>query len=61
MCQSPGKVENLTFLTQICSKNGFRLGISGNLFRNKIQHLRDLGLEFQKTNVGIKIRQNGQL
>ena len=53
--QLPGKVENSSFLTQICPKNGFRFGISENESQNKNQHPQDLGLKFEKTNIEITI------
>ena len=56
MYQLPGRVENSSFSTQICSKNGFRFGISDNSSQyNKYQHPQDLGLKFEKTNIKIGI------
>ena len=48
-------MENSTFSTKICLKNGFRFGISKNLFQNKNQYPKDLGLKFEKTHVEIRI------
>ena len=55
MYQLPGKVENSSFLTQICPKNGFRFGISEKYSQNKNQHPQDLCLKFEKTNIEIRI------
>ena len=55
MGQFPGKVDNSTFSTKICPKNGFRFEISQKFCQNKNQHPGDLGLEVQKTNVQIRI------
>ena len=48
-------MENSTFSTKICLKNGFRFGISKNLSQNKNQYPKDLSLKFEKTNVEIRI------
>ena len=53
--QLPGRVENSSFSTQICPKNGFRFGISDKLSQNKNQHPQDLGLKFEKANIKIII------
>ena len=52
----PGKVENSSFLTQICPKNGFRFGISENKSQNENQYPRDLGLKYEKTNIEMRIK-----
>ena len=55
MYQLSGKVGNSTFSAQICPKNRFRIGILENQSQNKKQHPRDLGLNFEKTNIKKRI------
>ena len=48
-------MENSGFSTQICSENGFRFEILEKQSQNKNQHPQDLGLNFEKINIEIRI------